>query len=177
MNKEINFLRNKQHTTQDTSLVKYVRLASIVLLFLVGTAAIVLFFLESQSPVVALKKQEDAALATLQELHAKAAKLILIDDRIGNINDILKTRTNYIKTMDLFLSKVPQDVVVTTLSINEEKVVLLISSRSLSNMNTFMDNMIVFTSTDKLFKKVIVENISGDVKAGMYFLSLTAEFL
>lgn len=175
---EINLLRSQEsEKKQPQKLERMLRLTSVILLSVVGLSSVTLFILNATSPVSSLQKEEATLLSQLTAYQNQFNKYLIIQDRLKNISGILSKRTNYNETINNLLEKVPQNVIVGSLSIDGNKVQMSVSSSSLSAINIFIDNTVELATDKKMFNRLTMNGLSFDVERGQYLLTLQADLL
>lgn len=175
---EINLLRRgESEIKKPQKLERILRLTSVILLSVVGLSSVTLFILNTTSPLSSLEKEESTLLSQLTAYQNQFNKYLIIQDRLKNISGILSKRTSYTVKINTLLQKVPQNVVVGSLSIDGNNVQMSVSSNSLSAINIFIDNTVELATDKKMFKRLTMNGLSFDVERGQYLLTLQADLL
>lgn len=178
MNNDINLVHDKN--TENFVLkarAKIFRNVAIIALSVISFLSILLFILASTSPLSSIKKNENTTLYNISFLHAKSAKLYLLNDRLKNISTILSTRKNYTETLGTLLSEVPSDASANTFEIDKDNIVLKVSSKSLIPINKFLDSFINLSSTKKIIKDIIITGLTLDKQTGTYSIFVKAKII
>ena len=174
MNNGINLAINKK--SPGNSLVNQLRILRFVAMGILGAVAVasmVLFFLIAVSPLPGLKKQENASLFQITQLHPKIAKYLLINERITSITELLHDRNAKSKSLQLIEDQIPSDTSVDSMKIDDKGLTVDASSTSLATINTFIANVIDQTGTDKSFSSVLLDSLAYDTKNQNYHISLS----
>jgi hypothetical protein len=152
--------------------VKILRIISISFLLATFLLSLILFIISSRLSISDIKKQENSASDSLGLVHNKFAKLILVKDRMDNIQIIIKQRKNYQNLINSILKVVPQDSSINSLGIEKDKITLIVSSPSLLSINKFLDDIVTFSKNKKVINNVIINSLTVDQGLGRYILSV-----
>ncbi len=177
MKSEINLRPPIQNDTKSSRVLRTFRILAIGGLFVILVMAIILFFLFQEFSPSALKKQENGVLYSLSQLRQKEAKLFAINDRAKSISSIIDKRPNFTSWIDIILQKIPSDVSINSMTVNEGKISLTVSSKSLLSINSLLNGLISMAENRMVIKDITVDGLTADVKAGVYSLSLEADTL
>ncbi|MFH1187165.1 MAG: hypothetical protein V1697_03275 [Candidatus Levyibacteriota bacterium] len=178
MNSSINLLQQKdEHLIKKRKKVKILRTTAGILLGLVAAFSIIIFILNIQFSVSSIKKEQNSVINSISALKEKAAKLILVNDRIKGISEILNKRKNYSNLIEAVLESVPGETKVTSLELNKETVKTTIASKSLLSINSFLDIMIQHSQRKKIINNLTIKGINVNTRTGEYSLSISAVIL
>ncbi|MCL5439265.1 MAG: hypothetical protein M1268_04775 [Patescibacteria group bacterium] len=178
MSENINLVANRRdESLKEKKSLKYFRIIAIFSLLSVFLFAISLFIFKTSLGLTSLKKQEDTLSANMASLSDKTVKLLLVQERIKNISDALKNRSDVNKILDLVTKDMPQNVSVNSLSIGKKKATLIVSSYSLYDINIFLENLQKMSENKKIFKRLIFDTLSIDDKNGKYSLGVSIDLL
>lgn len=181
---DINFLTAiKKEKAEKKKLLLIVRIVAVCYLILIGLLSALAFYLGSTVSLDTAKKKEASFLNTIAPLKETEAKLLLIKDRIANISEILKRReevvgkekakkASYEKIIASFKGKIPQEIVVNTLNVDETKVVLKLSSDSLSLIDGLIDGLTTLRQ-DKIISSLLLESLSLNKDTSTYSILFT----
>lgn len=175
---EINLIsKKKEDLLRKKKIINGLRIISVVFLSLIVLSSIVVFFLRFTSPLDSLKKEESKLLTEISSSKQKMAKLLVASEKLKSISEIISQRPNFDKTIDTVLKEAPQNLQVSSLTIDKKNVVLTVSSQSLFSINTFMDNLINLYLNKKIFEKITLNNLSADQVLGKYSLTIEGNLL
>lgn len=174
MSKGINLLGNeKQISAKPASKrLNLLRTVAIGLLFSISAVSITFFILILLSPLPALKKQEEGALATLSQSHPDVAKLLFIDDRLKSSKAIITKRINFDESLDKVLKKMPGGIAITALTMNKETVSITVTSSSLANLDTFLNNLVTSVDKKEDFSKITLVNFITNETNSQFILTV-----
>ena len=79
--------------------------------------------------------------------------------------------------MNAFLQKIPQDTSVDSFGVDKNKIVLTVSSDSLSSMDDLIDSFIDMVEKQQIIKNLTIESLTSDRISGIYILSIKADRL
>jgi hypothetical protein len=177
MNSRINLLGQKKQKLDNATIrrLKIFRMVAIGMLFCVSAFSIILFILIALSPLPALKEQEQQSLTTLSGYHPQVAKLILVDDRLKTTFQLLSQRPNFNKMFNAVSEKMPSGLIVTGLTIEGENISVTVSSASLPDLDTFLNNLLTAAESKKDFSKVILTTLFLNEDTTAYVMTVTLE--
>lgn len=179
MNKDINLLANKRKNAKSTNrkLITTFNIVAYASLGIVAICSIVLFVVRLQSPIANIKKEQETILFNLTNLADKSAKYKFINDRLVNISQIVSKRIDFEERIKSFLSEIPSEISVNSLSVDKNNITLDLSTNSLYSLGILMDRFIFMVENKKLISKAVFGSLSVDVERGMYSFSIKAELL
>lgn len=178
MNENINLIPGKRKVvSEQKSLVKRLRMLSIVLLITIVFSSIALFFLKLQSPLPSLQREKNTLLTNLSLLSQKTAKLLLVKNRLKETAIIEKKRQRLDETIGAVVENIPQDVLISSLNVGKKDVLITASSNSLSSMNIFLDRLVEKVLQKKVFSKITLDSLSLDSKGNRYIIAFTLQLL
>ena len=177
MSIDINLLRAKdENVLRKEKQVRIVWIASWIFLAIAGLSSAVSFLLAqsfSQSP--ARKESENLIRNISAATHTKEKKLLLVKDRLAGISSILKTRTSYGKSINTFIGKFPQDVLIENLDLDKKTLQITVSSPTLLSLNTLIDDLTDMAKQKELIRSLSLESITGGQKNSKYLVTLKAD--
>lgn len=178
MNSNINLLQQK-----DDQLIKKqkrLRILKIVAgssLGVVASFSIIIFLLNIKFSVSSIKNEQNSIINSIASLKTKAAKTILVNDRIKGISEILNKRRDYSSVIQTALKSVPNGAKTTSLDINKDNLNMTVSSNSLLSVNTYLESMIKLSQEGKLINNLAIKGITVNLKTGEYNLSVSSTIL
>lgn len=179
MTSDINLIsQNLNVSSKESQRVKRLRTIAVLSVFLVGILSIFLFLLNhvffSPSSII---NQQNATLASLSSLGEKQAKLIVLNQRLNDISFLLKARKNYDLAISAVLEQAPFDVTAMSLSVEKGKLSMIVSSKSLLSMNSFLDGLKSMVAKKQFIKNITVDNLIFDGVNSNYSLTFTADLI
>jgi Tfp pilus assembly protein PilN len=178
MNNDINLIGNKDHASIPTASrkLKIVRAIAIVLLFGVSASAITLYILIAFSPLPQVQQQEQEALTAISLSHPEMTKIALLDDRMKGIAGVLATRNKYDTVLEALSTKLPRDVRISQVSMNEKSLGLTVKTQSLTSLTTFVETL-QHAVENKEYKSITLNSIISDNESNIFSLTMSISLL
>ena len=178
MSNNINLSPSKRRTNQyQEELLKTVKKISVIFLVITVISAVGLFLLDINPSLSYILQQKNATLTNLSFTHGKAAKYLLIKDRIQSINSIIQGRSSFDDVIASLEQQIPTDVAVDSLSIDRKTVTVNVSSTSLSSCDTLLTNITQMLQEKKIIKAISIDTITEDQSVGKFVLSMRLDLL
>lgn len=178
MNSNINLLQQKDdQLIKKQKRLKILKLAAGISLAIVAFFSIIIFILSTQFSVSSIKKEQNSVINSISSLKEKAARIILVNDRIKGTSEILSKRRNYSNLIQTVLKSVPSETKTASLDINKDILNMTVSSNSLLSINTYLEEMIKLSQEGKLIKSLAIKGITVNLKMGEYNLSISTTIL
>lgn len=178
MNNNINFLdyKNKVITRRGNTKEKLLRKIALILLFTISSLSVVLFILITLSPLPELAKQRKAASFNLSLADKDIGKLILVKERSDKIQQIIEKRNNYNEDLENFQNILPQGVTIESVSMNQRKMSVELTSNSLRPFNTILDQ---FANNDKSqeYSKITMTGLRMNPDKGSFNITFSIDLL
>jgi len=173
MNNGINLATNTQQVQSKAASekIRTLRFIAIGVLFVVASASVIFFILIATSPLPKLKEEETSGLQSLGRHHSDIAKLSILKERSETIQKLITTRPPMSKINQTIMSKLSEGVAVQTFAVKSNIVTLTVTSKSLTQLNTFIENMIR-GSQQKEFSRVVLEDLSVDSQDGQFLVTM-----
>ncbi len=172
-NKGINLVVDNRKNKQLAPLkgkLKIMRLSAMGLLFIVGVSSVILSILIVFSPLPRLQEDEQKAKTNLATYKIEINKIAFINDRGDGIRQILKKRPYYDKKLDVIKNKLPVDVTLDGLTIENKTYTLRFSSNNLASLDQFIDSVVSATGVGKEFLRVYLTSLSVDEDKNRFVL-------
>lgn len=171
-NTSINLLSHiDKDSEKQKRVIKIFNIIAVVILVFVGLSAIIVFFLNRQFSLSSLKTKQKEVAQKIAVMHKKEAKLIVINNRLKTISEILAKRPNFYKIINDVLEKVPPEVSIDKLTIDNNKISLSASSNSLLFVNNLIDNLTVLAKKKEI-TSLILNSLSLNQKTLRYSVLL-----
>ncbi len=175
MSKEINLIYSKKkNRISQERLIKIVHRIAYACVGITALFAGGIYYLNQSVPLPALQKQEATITQNLTLSQQKILKLMLIKDRLTQINTIMNQRKNLDETIATIISALPQGVSVNSFALSTGKIDITVSSHSLLAINQFIDFSINKLNNKELFSTLTINGIVADAKSQTYSLILEA---
>lgn len=178
MNNDINLVSSKNSQIEsELRILNLLRFTAVAMLITVALVSISIFVISVQVPLADIKREETSTLTQISQLHKKLATYYLIKDRINNINTLLSTRKDYTKTINPILAKVPSDLAIDDLDVENNKIILTVSGNSLVGINNIINNLVNTSDKKKYLKDLTIDSLSLNSIIGKYSVTFTANLL
>lgn len=174
----INLLpRQRERSAVYRKNLRVARVSSAVAIGIVLVCALVVFFLHLQLGLGALRKQEEDLVATLNAAKAKIAKLVIVHQRLKDVDEILKERATAETVLQEIAGKVPGGVSLGSISLSQGSVNVTVSSSSLSAIEDFLTIMVAMAEEKKFFSKVMLNGATLGSTDNQYTFSVKGNLL
>lgn len=157
--------------------LKVLRVAAVVSLVSVSLISVLLFLVTLLLPISSVKKDQEKTLSSIAFLREKLRKYSLINDRIKNISEISQKRKNYSTITNTMIDKVPPDLSVDVLAIEDGTIAISVGGVSLIPINEYIDTIIEIGDKKQGIKNLTVESLVLNNNTGKYILTLQADVL
>lgn len=178
MVKEINLLPKKNKGILDKeSTIVVVRIMSIISFIFVLSSFVGIFFLTKNYSLAAIQNEQDAVQAKFAVLNPKTTKILALSDRIQHIKSILQKKVDLTEKITAIQQKIPSDVKLETLNVTSKTISLTATSASLISLQNFINALTNMVSQKKLLQQLTIDNVSVDIKSGLYTVNVKGSFL
>jgi len=156
MSTDINLLlRTNEESLKRKKRIKILNFAAIASLICIGLVSLIIFILIQTANPTAIKKEQEDVLGKISQFQDRQSKLFILNNRIENINKILKTRKDLSKTMNELLAKMPSNLSINNFEINNASIIIAGQSKSLYTIAEFINNL-----TDMVYRKEIIKSLT-----------------
>lgn len=177
MNSDINLVSGQLTLSKDTKRLRSIRLIATLSLLGVVFLSILLFLLSRVFSPASIVKQQEDVIGSISSLQVKQSKLSLLGQRLNDISIIINKRANYDIALTNILAQSPVDVSVVSLSIDKQKISIIISSSSLLSVNEFIAVLKGMAEKKQYLKNVTINGLTLNGKSSGYLLTLDLELL
>ncbi|MBP6882524.1 MAG: hypothetical protein KBC15_03145 [Candidatus Levybacteria bacterium] len=163
MSEEINLLYNKKQVrkSQLVAKVRFLRLIAVGLLGFVSFLSVILFLLVVSSPLPAIKKQQEAIVASLSNSHDVILKQSLLNTRLSDIQEIIKNRSNFEGLITVFEKGLPKSAVITQLTVERNTVNVTFTANDLDEITKYLDGLKAKARQKQTFKEVYLVSLNA----------------
>ncbi len=173
MNQDINLLHSKTVSAKlSQKKVTILRIIAFGILFTISFFSITLFILIALSPLPKLQEQEKEEITNLSSYYGKMTNILFTKERLGHINTILSKRITYGDTLQNIFSGIPADIVVDTMSVEENKISLSVSSGSLQSIESFLQRLVTLNEDKKMINKVTLSHVRLNPQNATYVVDV-----
>lgn len=177
MSSDINLVSGKAYQLEkELKRLKVLRIIAVLALITVSGVSILLFLVTLLLPISSVKKDQEKTLSNTVLLREKLVKYYFINDRIKNISQINKERKNYSIIANTLIDRVPADLSVDILTIEEGTITISTGGISLIPINEYINSIIEIGDKRQGIKNLTVESLLFN-NTGKYVLTLQADVL
>lgn len=177
-NNDINLYYYKRSQSADNQkIVKWFQITAVGCLAIVLVSSIAIAFLKTTSKETSLRDEEQQLLLELKKQDKKTGSLFLISERLKGIINIVNSRFDFNTVLSYILSEIPSEVAIDSLSIDDKKLIVSLSSPSLFSIEQSLNQLTKLINTSKRFRKIDMDEFNVDYHYGSYTVLLTAEIL
>jgi len=155
--------------------VRILNFAAAASLIGVGLASLGVFLLiRAIDPSPILAEQKDV-LGKMSQLENRQAKLFILNNRVENIDKVLKIRKDLSKVTSGLLAKIPSDLSIDDFEVNDKSVIMTGQSRSLSAIGEFINNLTDMVYKKEIIKSLTINSLALDESRNSYRISVKSE--
>ncbi len=177
MNSDINLVSGQLALSKDAKRLRNLRLIATFSLLGVVFLSVLLFLLSRVFSPASIVEQQEAVMNNIASLQVKQSKLSLLGQRLNDISIIINKRANYDIVLTSILAQSPVGVSVTSLSIDKQKISIIVSSSSLLSMNEFIAVLKGMVEKKQYLKNVTINGLTLSGKSTGYLLTLDLDLL
>lgn len=174
MSTRINLIIDRREKHNADSFLKFFRTLSVLLLFIVLASSVSLLLLSLNAPIDNLQFQQEALRRQQAAFSDKQAQYLLLSNRLEEAKKVVNSRVDYQQLIAQIRKQFLGTVVITSLSIDGNKTLISGSSPSLIDINTSLLNMENFSKEEKRFSDLTLDQLSLDVKKGVYVFAMSS---
>lgn len=176
MKTDINLLSALQsEEKKEEKTLSLLRIISVGSILFVGISSILIFLIVQAISPESIEKKEKEVISKVSVLRPKQAKLILVSQKIKNIQKIITKRSEYNEVLKKVVANIPSSVVVNSMNIDEQKIHVSVGSNSLAVIDEFLNNFINLANEKDTIGSLTIENMSLGVQSGRYTVSIAGE--
>lgn len=168
---------NNNQLEKELRRIKAIRIIAVICLVSVALLSVLVFVVNYTLPLQAVRAQQQTELLSIGTMHKKLVTYTLLNDRVKNISDIIAKRTDAASLINTILGKLPTDLSVDSLAMENGTITLGISGSSLITMNQFIDSFIALKDNSKIINNISIQSLSLNVLEGKYSLMVQAGIL
>ena len=176
MNANINLLlRTNEESLKRRKRIKILNFAAVGSLLSVGLISLGIFILIQVINPGSIRKEQENVSRKLTQLQSRQAKLFVLNNRIENIDKILKTRKNLSKTMSGLLAKIPSNLSLNDFEVDDKSVIITGQSKSLSVIGEFINNLTDMVHKKEIIKSLTLKSLILDESKSAYQISVKSD--
>lgn len=176
MNTNINLLLHAdENELRRKRRVKTLNFIAIMVLAGVGAISLIIFLLiQITNPSAILKEQNDIR-EKISKSQNKQAKLGILNNRIGNIEKILKKRIDLGRVTNSLLAKTPGRLFIEDLEVDDKAVVMTAKSTSLLAIGELINNLTDMVRKKEIISSLTLSSLVFDESKNSYQVSIKAD--
>lgn len=176
MNTSINFVLPKgQEFLEQQKRAKTINLIATSFPIMVGIISLILFLITQAINPVSIKEQQEETINKIAKLQDRKIKLFIVNDRLDNISELLKGRRNFADNISTLLSRMPSQVSLENLEIDDKQILITASSVSLRSIDEFINNLIVMAEEKEVIHSLFLDSLTFEEGKNNYLVSLKSE--
>jgi Tfp pilus assembly protein PilN len=176
MNDSINLVSPKnEQLEKEQNRLKIARILAFAIMLCVAAIAVLAFVINLTLPLNSIKHNEDITISNIAALHKKLVQYSLVEDRAKHLTNVISKRQKLTDVTDALLAIIPPDLSVDSIQVSAKSISLNVSGNSLLSMNSLIDDVVMLSQQKNIIKKVVMQQLSLDVKGGRYSISIQAE--
>lgn len=155
--------------------IKILNFTAAVFLLSACLISLGVFLLAQSVNLSEIKRGQEDVLKKMSQFRGRQAKLFVLNNRIENIDKILKIRKNISKTANGLLLKVPNNLSVEDFEVDDKAVTITGHSRSLFAIGEFINNLTDMVHKKEIIKSLTLNSLTLDQGQSVYQVSLRSE--
>ncbi|MBF8249677.1 MAG: hypothetical protein HW400_278 [Candidatus Levybacteria bacterium] len=176
MNTNINLLlRTDKESLKQKNRIRILNSVAVITLIIVVSISLGIFMLVQAANPESIKKEQADVIGKISQFQTRQAKLFIINNRVENIDEILKTRKDLTKTMSSLLAKIPRDLSVDNFEIDGSTVLITGQSNSLVAIGEFINNLTDMARKKEIIKSLTLNSLSLNVSGNSYQISVKSK--
>ncbi len=173
MSTNINLLlHTDEESLRKNKIIKSLNFAAITSLVGVGLVSIVIFILIQVINPSSVRREQENVSRNISQFQGRQAKLFVFSNRVENIDKILKIRKNLPSTINGLFAKIPGQLAVDDLEIDDKSVVITAHSRSLAVIGEFVSNFTDLVRNKEIIKSLTLNSLTLDENLSGYQISI-----
>ncbi len=178
MSANINLLLHRdEELLKQKNRIKGFNLAAVLSLVGVGLISISIFLLTQSVAIEASSatKDQENILRKIFQFQNRQIKLFIVNNRVENIDKIMKTKKDLSKTTGSLLAKVPDGLSVNNFEITDKEVILTGKSESLAVIGELINNLTDMVRKNEIIKSLTLSSLALEQSSGVYTVSVKSE--
>ena len=176
MSTDINLLlRTDEESLKQKRRIKILNFTAVASLIGVGLISLGIFILIQIVNPESLKKEQEDMLGRISQFQNRQVKLFVLNNRVENIEKILKIRKDLSKAMNGLLAKIPSNFSIDTFEIDDKMVIIAGQSNSLFTIGEFINNLTDMVRNKEIIKSLMLNSLVMDEGKNAYQISVKSE--
>lgn len=176
MSANINLLlHTNEESLRQKERIKILNFAAVASLIVVGLISLIIFILTQVVNLPSIKREQEDVLRKTSQFQSRQAKLFVLNNRIENVDRILKVRKDLSKTTRDLLAKIPSQLSIDDFEVNDDSLIITGQSRSLSIIGEFINNLTDMVRRKEIIKSLTINSLILDAGKNTYQVSIKSE--
>jgi len=154
---------------------KVFNLIAIMFLVIVGLIAFIIFTQIKAINLQSIRDEQSKVLEEMSKFQAQQVKLLLLNNRVENIDSILNTRKNIPSVVDGLLAKIPENFLIVELNVDGDSAIVSGKSTSLSTIGELIDTMANMARKKEIIKSLTLTSLAFKKDDSNYYISLKSD--
>lgn len=157
---------------------KRIRAANIVAVafpILVGAMSLIIFLITQAIDPVSIRKQQEEVISEISKLQDKKINLFILNNRLDNIAGFIKNRRDFSENINTLLSRMPENVIIQRLEMDDKDLTFTISSASLRAIDDLINTLIDMAEKKEIISSVVLDTLTFNENDISYSVSLKSE--
>lgn len=173
MSTNINLLlHTDEQSLRHAKIVKSLNFAAVTSLIGVGLVSLSVFILIQITNLGSIIKEQENVLKGISQLQTRQAKLFVFNNRVENIDRLLKTRKDLSNMTNILLAKIPIQLSVRSFELDDKSVAITAESRSLSAIGELVSNFTDMVRNKEVIKSLTLNSLILDEGTNAYQISI-----
>lgn len=176
MNANINLvLRTDEESLKRKKRIKIFNHLAVASLIGVALISLGIFIAIQATNLSSIKKDQENILKKMSQFQSRQAKLFVLNNRVENIEKILETRKDFSRTMNILLTKIPGQLFIDNLELDDKLVIISGQSKSLSVIGEFINNLTNMVRGKEIIKSLTLNSLILDENRNTYQVSIKSD--
>ncbi len=173
MSTNINLLlHTDEESLRRRKIIKILNFAAVTSLIGVGLVSFIIFILIQIVNPGSIIKEQEGVLKKISQFQTRQAKLFVFNNRVENIDKILKKRKDLSNTTSILLAKIPSQISVQDFELDDKSVVIEAQSRSLLAIGEFISSFTDMARNKEVIKSLTLNSLILDEGINTYQISI-----
>jgi hypothetical protein len=176
MSANINLLlRTDEESLKRKKRIKILNFVAAVSLISVCLISVGIFVSIKIINIGSIKKEWENVQAQMSQFQNRQSKLYILNNRVKNVDEILRTRKDFAKVTNGLIARMPSQFIVDSLVIDDKSVIIFGRSMSLYVIGEFIDNLTDMARKKEIIKSLTLSSLILDQSRNVYQVSVKSE--
>jgi len=176
MNTNINLLIHKdEESLKQKKRIRSFYFVAIVSMIVVGLISLSIFLLIQIVNSTSVKKDQEDTMRKISQFQNLQAKLFIINNRVEDIDKIMKTRKDLSKITSGLLAKIPSELSVGDFEVSDQTFILTGQSSSLVAIGELINNLTDMVRNKEIIKSLTLSSLTLEGIGEGYTVSIKSD--